>query len=277
MRSRHSNLLGLAWSGSGLGSWRAPCCVGCRANCHYTTNDKTGLTLAKGSKMKRIRWYAAVVVVAGILGVVVTLGRGSTRAPWNHPAEALPGATAAAVPRGALGSNSPPPSFVSTERVQRAEHLRDPASPDYNPRAALVLERPIDLFGREPRNDAWAAPLERALAEAVHTDLARIPGAESVTVECKTTACKFAFAASRENMILTKVLSALYGGTAGGGGPYGMIAFYKGGRFGTDIGDPDALFKTIKEVRDERLANVQNRYHGGKGPRGVPSDVWPER
>src|SRR4051812_42006821 len=66
----------------------------------------------------------------------------------------------------------------------------DPRAPAYDPNRLARVANIDTIFRAEPRNDTWAAAVERALTTPLEAAVrSLVPEVQSVTLECRTTAC----------------------------------------------------------------------------------------
>lgn len=198
-----------------------------------------------------------------VLGLLV-LGLGSAmfgRTYAGRPANKAPLVAAAAdvgsqTARAARPRQAEVPRFVTYENPKG-----DPRSPEYDP-SSLVQhgERLTNLFEREPRDEKWAAAMERAMLAPVTGDLkAVIPGIDNVTIECKTAVCKLRWTTQGEptkveDARVNAVLTQVYGGSA-------LSRVVNNTAFLAYAGGPTP-FATLKGQADEAAALLlQNRSH----------------
>jgi hypothetical protein len=151
-----------------------------------------------------------------------------------------------------------------------------PDRPDYNPQAYSGIVPATDIFAREPRREAWAAPVERYLSAKIARELpAVLPGVELKRVECRTASCSVWVQRTEagrnvDGATIRQTLVVLYSPSAGGGDPEtedGLVLMYRGGRWleGVPADDPEALFAAIERRRAELLRSLR-----AKQARGLP-------
>jgi hypothetical protein len=120
----------------------------------------------------------AGALVAVAITVVVVRGRRPARPPEGEVEPARSRAPKAPVPR-----------FVTQSR---APVRRNPTLADYDG-SALLRSRAkpaLQAFLDEPRDPEWAPVREARISEVRRQDLARYPGAQLLSVECRRAICK---------------------------------------------------------------------------------------
>jgi hypothetical protein len=167
-----------------------------------------------------------------------------------------------------LSAGSPPGSVVI-----------DPTAPDYDPvRAIKALSGNRDLHALEPRDPAWADPVEKALTPLMSGDLRRaIPQVSDVKVSCKTTTCLISWEAPREheNMVRRIVKTFYSGAVISFPRPGHIQAVYAGGPFFAAVkGRPTALIAQMQASRDRAMTSLRE----GRAPQHIyaslPETLW---
>jgi hypothetical protein len=140
-----------------------------------------------------VKWLAlAAVGLAAGLFASMTTSKNTPRA--TQPVASPPAATSARaaarhqVPR--LAAQRSALSGLPSEGV-----VTDPRSPGYDATQVANKVGTAGVYELEPRNPAWAEPVERGLAKHIALD---IPGAEQVSVECHTTTCRATWSWSKD-------------------------------------------------------------------------------
>jgi hypothetical protein len=149
-----------------------------------------------------------------------------------------------------------PPSFVTPppSGVQL-----DPRAANYDALALgpLVTGGLRNVFDGEPRDEAWAAPVEKGLGAALSKDAGGIPGVSGIEVECRTTMCRVTWSAPAESQLkIQDLVRVLYGG-AGFATRSGEVTIaYAGGdspRYHDLKGRPDGVLADLQARRQESL------------------------
>jgi hypothetical protein len=221
--------------------------------------------------MKRTLLAAAGFgVVVGVL-IAVMLAR-SSHSSLQASHSVTHGGTEAQAPSQRSGV-APPVFSTAASSIERR-----PGARSYDPNKFLASMSAAQVFAQEPRDPDWAPRMEAGLRSALDHDLRPIIGDKSVPIECRTSACRFAWDGldAGERLKAQRLLAALWGGSGGGGNPREMVAFYTGGSLGVEDGrDPEALMKRLASLRESRLRSMRERL--SKAPMSVgtlsPSDL----
>jgi hypothetical protein len=124
-------------------------------------------------------------------------------------------------------------------------------------------------FMNEPRDEAWAAPIESAFVPLLREDLAEfLPGATEIALECRTTMCsvRWRFHEGHERSatkISHEVLGNIYGGWARGlASNTEHIIYFK------DARDTSELIAKTRRRRDIVLRRLRERRAGASAQSG---------
>jgi hypothetical protein len=225
----------------------------------------------------RRKWGESLLVIGlgiavGILAAVLVRFRSSDPSPGETSAQ--PAAQSGApAPSGERRSDVP---RLLTTGVRSELPQAHPDQPDYNPKAYAGVVPATEIFAREPRRPAWAAPVERYLTDKIGRELpAAIPGVKLKRVECRTASCSVQVerteaAQAVDGVTIRQTLIVLYSASAGGGDPEsdeGLVLFYRGGPWfeGVPADDPQALFAAIEKRRADLLRSLR-----AKQAQGIP-------
>jgi hypothetical protein len=223
---------------------------------------------------KRGLLIASLLVAAGALLLVWQRARpsGDDRAkaqelPEGLSEEAAEGRRQAGVARRAL------PPRPLRDRPPGLE--LDPSSPNYDPRRLYREEdvSPLDVVLAEPRNPAWAEPLEQELRNQLAADLAAVlPEAEISEIECRSSSCRIGIIAPEGGMdaltgpfpvaALAEIAALSFGEPADG-----WVYFEWGLLFGPDQRDLGGWTRWYPEFRNRILRDMQAR--GQELPGGI--------
>jgi protein-disulfide isomerase len=90
----------------------------------------------------------------------------------------------------------------------------NPRQPGYDPQRLLMHLSARQLFAGEPRDDAWAAAVEKELAPLVDRDLRAVePKLASTAVDCRSTLCRIGWRAGRaDEKAVAAAADYLFGG-----------------------------------------------------------------
>jgi hypothetical protein len=143
----------------------------------------------------------------------------------------------------------------------------------------------FEVFHREPRSAVWAGAVESWLKEQMGRDLERMaPGrglSERVTVECRSTTCRFGWLDPAERPLLEAAVTALYPPSRTARGEHEMFVTYYGGKFYRNVRQQDApsLFAELEYWRARNLRVIRNKPNLARANRWdrVPLEAWPEK
>jgi hypothetical protein len=149
----------------------------------------------------------------------------------------------------------------------------DPRAPGYDPTAFSEVTPLREIFAKEPRNEAWAGPLEGYLSGKIEKELGQaFAGLRLKNVECRTGLCKIAFEPGEgqavNRMKLQQMLQLLYSPAAGGLGeePFSFVMAFRG-RIqwlrSVPVDDPRALFTALEQRRAKMIASLQQHQANG--------------
>jgi hypothetical protein len=230
--------------------------------------------------------FLSALLVSGGLGLLLAfLTRDSRRAPSAEEpasralAERRPGPTAGPGGAGAApAARAPGPRLAPG--VERPAVELVPGRPGYDPAQLTKFVTLENLFSQEPRNEAWAAPVEQALPGIALRDVERLlPGLRIVGVTCKTTTCRFEWAAPAETeKRAPDVMRFLFpGAVAETRAPYHYVALAGGRWIFSDLpaGDPARTLETAIKARKTVIAQARAGGAGG-APSGIPPEAWPQ-
>lgn len=216
----------------------------------------------------------------GLVAAYATRKDALPSAPPKGPrvADSTPGAAKRVLP-------SPPrvPALVPPDAetsVSGSVELQ-PGRKGYDP-ARLAKVVPLEsLFGQEPRNGAWAAPVEEALPGLVLADTDRLlPGLKIVAVSCRTTVCRIEWSGPEEvGKLAEEVMRILLpGAVSKTRSPYHYVAF-SGGRWlyrNVPAGNVQETLSVTRQARERMMAWVR-RGTMTPMPAGIPPEAWPTR
>ena len=188
-----------------------------------------------------------------------------------------------------LPSQQATTAAASTPHLVNASSLPDienrPGAPGYSPQKLADLMGTFEVFHREPRAAAWAGAVERWLKDQMGRDLERMaPGqglSEKVTVECRSTTCRFGWLDPAHRPLLEAAVTALYSPSRTSRGPHEMFVTYYGGEFYRNVRQQDAgsLFAELEYWRARNLRVIRSKPKLARANRWdrVPLEAWPEK
>jgi hypothetical protein len=227
--------------------------------------------------MRKAMLVALAAVIVGVGGALLLPGsRNASRRIDVARSERTAATAKFAAPAQGLATRKPsPPALRSAGRHPGAVVI-NPTAPDYDPvHAAAALGGTRNLFPREPRDPAWAVPVEAALTPMISDDLTRaVPGVSDVKVECRTTMCRISWKGPHDQQNLARqVLSTMYSGAIESfPGINDILITYAGGPFFSSFkGRPTELIAKFTSDRAARLQELRS----GQAPRHIAGKLPP--
>jgi hypothetical protein len=213
--------------------------------------------------------------------------RGLARPPAGEPTQkALKESIAGASPgrsQHATTATASTPHLINASSPATIETR--PGAPGYSPQKLANLMGTFEVFYREPRAEAWASAVEGWLKDHMARDLERMaPGkrlSEQVTVECRSTTCRFGWGDPTQRPLLEAAVTALYPPARRSRGNNEMFATYYGGEFYRNVRQQDApsLFSELEYWRARNLRVIRTKPSLARANRWdrVPLEAWPEK
>jgi hypothetical protein len=174
-------------------------------------------------------------------------------------------------------SQSGPPRL----RLATAAGDLNPSSPAYDP-LRLVRESKVrvrSIFWAEPRDAVWADAMEQGLRAPLTADLqSALPGLSDLTIECRTTVCRFTWNANGGRDLRARhVIRYLYGGAAiGVAKPNEMYVTYAGGKAFSELkGRPREMLARLAADRSDRLPRLRAGEFPAEAYQAIPASEWP--
>ncbi len=153
--------------------------------------------------------------------------------------------------------------------------VTDPRDPGYDPTTLAPYIGLNSLFTWEPRDAAWAGPLEKEIGPIIERDLKQVaPGLTSVRFECRTVLCRLSLTGERgEQAIAAGVARQLYGDNLAGslGNPSSQIRWLR------KRGEPGTAPATIAHFKSRRLERLEALRSGRTVPASETKVArWPD-
>jgi RNA polymerase sigma factor (sigma-70 family) len=138
---------------------------------------------------------------------------------------------------------------------------------------------PRQTFAIEPRDEAWAAPIEKALGPIIEKDLRTVePKVAGSALECRSTLCRLTWRPGKgDPKLLAGAVSFMYMVPGGSrpGGPNEQYLVLRGSVGGTERGqNAEGAIAAVKSRRNTVLYNV--RTGRANAPASVPAERLPK-
>jgi hypothetical protein len=146
---------------------------------------------------KATLWILGCLALGVSLAICTTqhnkIGGPSPVALAAPPTGVAPQTMGEEAPASELATPTPkaPPRFVQARESGNTSIVTDPLDPAYDAKALTVARSPGQVFDREPRDPAWAVPMERAFREEISRDIGDlVPGTRLTEVTCRKSSCQ---------------------------------------------------------------------------------------
>jgi hypothetical protein len=212
--------------------------------------------------------FSAVGILLGFM-----LTRESQPGRSDRPTAASSGSTGpttSGAPTPTRGGPSLPRLTATAPRAPRASVQNDPLSADYDASKLADLKIPVhEIFRAEPRNAAWARPIEQSIRRTMDRDFEQVlPGAKVEEMECRTMTCRMVISAKdyptlQQAVTLTQYTPLAPHSTFGGGGALSRTIYMAFTPGTLRLDDYESWYRRMRE-------DALPRWRSGRSPTDPP-------
>jgi hypothetical protein len=214
--------------------------------------------------------------LAACAGMLLGMARSTGSSPGSGPAVAA----GTSSPMSRLPARAPGKFLAVAGDAPKLQLI--PGQVGYQPNLLAEFVGFKELFLQEPRNEAWAGPLEVALPGILQNDTERIlPGFRITSAKCRTTLCKITWDVRPDLLERSKEIMMYIAPASGGVVKREPLEYYfaltGSVEWLRDVppGDPVKTLAGVKMGRERLLGFIRK----GKGryrlPKDIPVEAWP--